>query len=127
MVVGLGVLALLVTLPHSLEDFVYGIPARFGLDVLTAGILLAAGYALHLVGMLLAARGSAWGYGINLLVGLGWLVGAVADHLSEVLYAAPYRAGLPSKVLEVGIMVVGAALAVVSALALWRNGRGELS
>ena len=89
LVVGLAVLSLLVTLPHSLEDFVYGIPERFDLDVLTAGILLAAGYAVHIIGILLAARGSPWGYGINLLVGLDWLVGAVADHLSEVLYAAP--------------------------------------
>jgi hypothetical protein len=117
-VVALAVASLLVTLPHSFEDFVAGVPGRFGLGVLAAGFLLACAYAVHVVGIALAARGSAWGYAINLLAGIGWLLGAAIDHLPEIVRPGPYRAGFPSKAFEVGIMVVAIALIFVSARAL---------
>ncbi len=123
-VVGLAVASLIVTLPHSLEDFVSGIPARFGLSVLVAGVILGFGYAVHVVGILRAAQGSPIGYAINMLIGLIWFLGAVFDHLPEVVGTGPYRAGLPSKALVVGIMVISAALAIVSARALW-SGRAK--
>lgn len=116
--VGVGVASLLVTLPHSFEDFVVGVPGRFGLSVLAAGFLLACVYAVHVVGIVLATRGSVGGYAINLLVGIGWLLGAAIDHLPEIVRSGPYRAGLPSKAFEVGIMAVAVALIVASARAL---------
>ncbi|MCA1668562.1 MAG: hypothetical protein LC793_14440 [Thermomicrobia bacterium] len=117
-VVATAVASLLVTLPHSFEDFVAGVPGRFGLSVLAAGFLLACAYAVHVVGIVLAARGSMWGSAINLLVGIGWLLSAAIDHVPEILRSGPYRAGLPSKAFEVGIMAVATALIVVSARAL---------
>ncbi len=100
-----------------------GVPADFGFTVLTAGGLLAAAYTVQVVGILLASRRVHLGYWLHLLIGLGWFFGSVLDHLDDVLLAAPYRAGPPSKVLEVGIMVVSAAIVALSALAL-RSGRG---
>ncbi|GAC1385981.1 MAG: hypothetical protein NVS4B8_10980 [Herpetosiphon sp.] len=119
-VVCIGMISLLATIPHVLEDFVAGIPARFGFSVLAAGSLLGVAYVVHVGGILLTDRSSHWGYGINLVVGLGWLLGALLDHLPDVLSSAPYRAGLPSRALEVAIMLLGAALALASGLALWQ-------
>lgn len=108
--VAVALASFLVTLPHSVEDFVSGVPARFGAGVLTGGFLLGAGYAFHAFGILLASHGRPSGYLINLLVGLGWFFGAVLDHLPDVLFSASYRAGAASKLLEVLVVFFGAAL-----------------
>lgn len=113
----------LVTLPHSVEDFVFGVPARFGVGVLTGGFLLGAGYALHALGILLASHGRSSGYIINLLVGLGWFFGAVLDHLPDVLFSTSYRTGTSSKLLEVLVMLLGAALVALSSRLLLNHRR----
>jgi len=121
--VAVSIASLFVTLPHSFEDFVAGVPADFGFTVLTAGVLLAAAYVVQVVGILLASRGLRLGYWLHLLIGLGWFLGSVLDHLDDVLLADPYRGGLLSKALAVGIMVASAAIVALSVLAL-RGGRG---
>lgn len=105
----------LVTLPHSFEDFTEGIPEEFGVGVLSGGLLLAGAYAVHALGIVLASHGRPAGYVVNLLAGLGWFFGALFDHLPDVLSSEPYRAGFPSKLLEVLIMLFGLALALLSA------------
>ncbi len=117
----------LVTLLHSVEDFVSGVPARFGVGVLTGGFVLGVGYAFHALGILLASRGRSSGYLINLLVGLGWFFGAVLDHLPDVLFSSSYRAGAPSKLLEVLIMLFGITLVALSSRLLMdhRHSRRE--
>lgn len=89
-----------------------------------AGFLLALGYLVQIVALLLAAARRLSGYLITLLVGLTWAVAATVDHLGEVLAAGPYREGIVSKGLEVGVVVLGLALAVASAVAgrrAWRS------
>jgi len=97
---------------------VYGVPQRFGLSVMTAGFLVAAGYFVHAIGMLLALKGRRAGLAILFLVGLGWTAGAAFEHLPEILQAGPYRQGTISKVAELLIIQVGLILAVLSALAI---------
>ena len=123
--VGVALASFLVTLPHSVEDFVAGVPARFGVGVLTGGFLLGLGYAVHALGILLTSHGRPSGYLINLLVGLGWFFGAVLDHLPDVLFTASYRAGVSSKLLEVLIMVFGIALAALSSRLLLQHRRSR--
>lgn len=111
-------LALLgISVAHSLEDFVYGIPARFHVSVIDAALLLGAAYIVQVGCLLLAAQRVRSGYVLTGLTGAGWAIAAAADHLGEVLTVAPYREGILSKALEVGIMVVGVLLAAASAWA----------
>ena len=119
--VAVALASFLVTLPHSVEDFVSGVPARFGVGVLTGGFLLGIGYAFHALGILLVSHRRPTGYLINLLVGLGWFFGAVLDHLPDVLFSTSYRAGAPSKLLEVLIMLFGIVLVVLSSRLLLRH------
>lgn len=114
--------SLLVTLPHSFEDFVEGVPEEFGVGVLSGGILLAALYALHALGIVLASHGRPAGYVLNLLVGAGWFFGALLDHLLDVLSSEPYRTGFPSKLLEVLVMLFGLWLIVLSGRLLLGRG-----
>jgi hypothetical protein len=111
------------TLTHAVEDFSVGIHQRFGLSLLLAAFLLSLGYAAQVAGAALSARGERRGHILNLGVALVWLLGAVFDHLGEVV-AVPtdaYRSGLLSKALEVGIMLVAAAWAGLAFAALRRQ------
>ncbi|GAC1436960.1 MAG: hypothetical protein NVSMB65_11080 [Chloroflexota bacterium] len=117
--VGLSLLSLLVTVPHSIEDFRYGIAAQFHLGLLPAAFGLAVGYAVQVTGLLLASHRQRAGYLLSLAVGLIWFGGAVLDHLHDVLATWPYRGGLISKALEVLVLLLSAAIVVAAAAALW--------
>jgi hypothetical protein len=121
----LSALSVPFTLTHAIEDFAEGIPAaRFGLPLLPAAFLLSLGYTGQVAAAALSARGDARGDALNLLLGLVWLVAASADHLGEVLFVptGAYRAGLVSKGLEVGIMLVAAGWTFTS-FSVLRTGR----
>ena len=117
-VVIISAASFLVSLPHVFEDFVYGVPQRFGLSVMTAGFFVAIGYFVQVIGMLLALKGRRAGLVVLMLVGLGWAAGAVFDHLQDVLQIGSYRQGAISKVMVVLIIQVGLILAVLSAMAI---------
>jgi hypothetical protein len=121
-VVALAALLIGVSVAHVLEDFVYGIPARFGFQVAPAAALVGLAYAGHVVLVALAAQDRTVGYLGNLAVGIFWFAAAAYDHLGEVLAAASYRAGSISKAFEVGLMLSAIALAVISLVA-WRSRR----
>ena len=120
-VVAFSLATLVVTLAHSLEDFAYGVPARFGLRVTVAAALLAAVYLIQVGATLLIVGTGArrrWALLVTLLIGLGWTVAVLADHWREILFAHPYREGLISKALEIAVAVAGACLAGSSIAAL---------
>ena len=106
-----------VSVAHLAEDFVYGVPAKFGLSVATAAVTAGFTYAAHVALIALAARGQALGYVGNVAAGAVWFLAAALDHLGEVLFASPYRAGLISKAMAVGAMAGGLNLSAVSFLA----------
>ena len=121
----LSALSVPFTLTHAIEDFSEGIPAaRFGLPLLPAAFLLSLGYAGQVAAAALSARGDARGDVLNLLLGFVWLVAATTDHLGEVLFVptAAYRAGMVSKGLEVGIILVAAGWTLTS-FSVLRAGR----
>ncbi len=114
----LSVASVLVTLPHSVEDLHYGIAARFHLGLLPAAFGLAVGYAAQMAGLVLTAQRRRAGYALSLAVGAAWFLGAVLDHLRDVLFTWPYRTGLLSKALEVLIMLLAAGIVAAAAAAL---------
>jgi len=110
----LTLLLVAATVPHAIEDFRFGEFARFGVSTTTAACALVVVYAAQGAGMLLAARGSITGFRLLAAAALVWTVGAIAIHGSEIVSSGPYRNGLESKALIVGIVVLGAATAIVS-------------
>jgi len=92
-VVGAAALMVGISMAHVLEDFVNGVPARFGVDTVPAAALVGLAYGIHVVLIGLAARDRVVGYIGNLGVGVFWLVAAASDHLGDVLFAETYRAG----------------------------------
>jgi len=115
----------LFTIPHSIEDFSYGIAQRFGFDVLTAAV----GLGVVLASQVWATAALGWrptlARGLLLAIGLVWVIGALADHIPDLL-SASWRSGAPSKGLVVGI-IVSQALTVAIAGAELRKIRSPMT
>lgn len=107
---------------HALEDFAYGVPARFGVAIAPAAVIVGLGYLAHVAIIVLAARDKAVGYFGNFAIAITWLVAAALDHPKEVLFVAPYRAGLISKSLIIGLMLTALVSSIISLLA-WKGVR----
>jgi hypothetical protein len=114
-----GLVLLGFAVAHSIEDFVYGVPhERFGIDTSPAIVLLAVALVVQVVLLLWVSRGALLAYVPNAVMGGVWTAAAALDHLGEVVSADLYRAGAFSKILEVGLMLSGLALALVALTAL---------
>ncbi|MBI3805619.1 MAG: hypothetical protein HY282_17860 [Nitrospirae bacterium] len=105
---GLGLISLagfLVTLPHAVEDFVYGVPQKYGVGLSVAGFLLAVGYFVQVYGIILLMSERPAGRWITLMIGFTWLAGASWDHLLDLFSAEPYRQGAISRTWIAGIFL----------------------
>ena len=107
---------------HLIDDFLYGIPADFGLSNEFGQFLAVVYFIVTSMLLVLAARGSRAGYIGNLGLGLFLLVADMLKHGSEGLFAGPWRSGLCSRSLAFGVMLTAAGLVVVSYIA-WQHAR----
>ena len=110
----------LFTIPHSIEDFTYGIAQRFGFSVLTAAVGLGLVFTAQVwatAALDWKARLSRW---LLFLIGLSWVFGALGDHVPDLINAS-WRSGLPSKALVVGIILSQAWVVILSGLEIWKR------
>jgi hypothetical protein len=121
-VVTAGVVVTALGAAHLIEDFLYGVPADFGLTETVAQVLAAMFFALLGGFLTLAARERPAGYLGLLGIGAFLTAADTAKHIDEILFDSPYRAGLFSKVLELALILGSLTLAVTSHLA-WRSAR----
>lgn len=103
----------LFTIPHSIEDFTNGIAQRFGLTVLTAAVGLGVPFAVQVWATAALHWRPAMARWLLLAIGLVWVVGALADHVPDLLNAT-WRTGVPSKALVVGIILSQALVMVLA-------------
>jgi hypothetical protein len=113
------IVLMLVLLPHALEDFHYGDLLRLGISLPVGIAIFVGAYALEITGIALTARGYRGGSELLGVMGAVWCIGAIAIHGHDLIFAgAEYRHGLISKLLEVAVIVLGAACAVLAVLSL---------
>ena len=110
----------LFTIPHSIEDFTYGIAQRFGFSVLPAAVGLGLVFTAQVwatAALDWKARLSRW---LLFLIGLFWVFGALGDHVPDLINVS-WRSGLPSKALVVGIILSQAWVVILSGLEIWKR------
>jgi len=110
----------LFTIPHSIEDFANGIAQRFGLSVLMAAVSLGIVLATQVWATAALGPRKMLSRSLLLLIGLFWVIGALADHIPDLLNPT-WRAGVPSKALVVGIILSQASVATLSGMELWKR------
>jgi len=114
----LSLLLFFFALPHTLEDFATGEPAKAGAPVAVLSYVIAGMFALQAMGLFWIGRQMRRGYFIHVFLGLFWPVAAGAAQLPTILSQPTYRAGFISVFYVGGMVVIGILLSTVSILAL---------
>jgi len=121
----LSLLLFLFALPHTLEDFATGEPAKAGAPVLILSYLIAGMFALQGLGLFWIGRHMRRGYWVHALLGLFWPLAAGSAQLPNILaQGLAYRAGFISVFYVGGMIVIGLLLFIASIAAL-RTGRSK--
>ena len=107
---------------HLIDDFLYGVPADFGLSNETGQVLAVIYFIITSLLLVLAAWGNKAGYIGNMVLGLFLLLADMLKHGSEGLFSGPWRSGLFSRSLAFGLMLTSIGLVVVS-YGAWRQAR----
>jgi hypothetical protein len=113
-VVVLSLALILVALPHTLEDFAQGEPAKHGavapvLAEVVAGLFALQGWALFELG-----RQQRRGYLIHAGLGVLWPLAAGSAQLPVIFTGLPYRAGFVSLFYVFGMIILGLLLLLAS-------------
>ena len=118
-VVILSLLLFFFALPHTLEDFATGEPAKAGAPVFVLAYVIAGMFALQGLGLFWIGRQMQRGYVVHAFLGLFWPVAAGAAQLPTILsQGITYRAGYISVFYVGGMIVIGILLLLASGLAL---------
>ena len=103
---------------HLIDDFLYGIPAEFGLTVRFTQVLAGIFHLQLVLIFVLTAQDRRLGYGGLLFWGLFLTLAGFLKHIPEIVKPEPYWSGWFSEMLILGLMVSGMATALSATLAL---------
>ena len=120
-VVVLSLLLFFFALPHTLEDFATGEPAKVGAPVAVLSYVIAGMFALQALGLFWIGRQMRRGYIIHAFLGLFWPIAAGSVQLPTIFSGVPYRAGFISVFYIGGMIVIGISLLLSSILVLRAN------
>lgn len=117
----LSLLLLFFTIPHTLEDFATGEPAKQGIPAPLLALVVSGLFALQGLGLYGLGQGRRWGNMLHVVIGLFWPVASGLAQVPVILTATPYRAGAISIIYVGGIIVVGALLCLSAILSLMQK------
>lgn len=117
-VVVLSLLLFFFAVPHTLEDFTLGEPARNGVPVPVLSVVIAGLFALQGLGLFELGRNRRWGYLIHTGLGIFWPLAAASAQLPVILTTHPYRAGISSLLYVFGMIACGLLLCIASLMSL---------
>jgi hypothetical protein len=104
--------------PHLIDDFLFGIPAEFGLSVHLTQVLAGVFMVIYLGIMIPLARGTK--IGLYSAMGMGGFLAlaGILKHLPLILQPGPYWSGWFSEALIMGLILTGLAVILTGMLVL---------
>lgn len=109
-VVALSFLLMFMVIPHILEDFALGEPAKNGVPEMILMGVVAGLIAVQALGLYLLGGNHRRGYFIQMGVGFIWPVLAGSAQLPAILSGQIYRSGFISIFFVIGMIVFGSLL-----------------
>jgi hypothetical protein len=109
---------------HLIDDFLYGVPADFGLSNQVAQVLAVVYFVITSWLLVLAVLGQKAGYIGNMILGLFLLTADMSKHGMEGMFWGSWRTGLFSRFLAFSVMGIGLWLAIVSYKA-WQDVKAD--
>jgi len=119
-VVFLSILLLFFSVPHTLEDFATGEPAKARVPAPVLSLVVSVVLSSQALGLYWLGQNRRSGLAVHIGIGLFWPVASGVAQLPAILSGDPYRSGLISILYVGGILVVGILLLVFS-LRAWRS------
>jgi len=113
-VVILSMLLIFFTIPHTLEDFALGEPAKNGVPAPVLATVVAGLFALQSLALFWAGQKDRRSYFIHAGLGIFWPLAAGSAQLPVILASSHYRSGFISVLYVGGMMVVGILLFLAS-------------
>lgn len=117
-IVILSVLLLFFAIPHTLEDFAGGEPAKAGVSALALAMVISTFVAAQALALYGLGRGARWSSLIHIGIGVFWPSAAGIAQLPVILTMAPYRSGVISIVYVLGMIITGMLLGLAATLSL---------
>ena len=114
----LSLLLIFVAIPHTLEDFALGEPAKNGVPFTALATVVAVLFTLQGLGLYWLGQNDRRAYFIHAGLGLFWPLAAGGAQLPTILTLQPYRSGLVSLLYVAGMLILGAMLFLSAVLAL---------
>ncbi len=117
-VVLLSILLIFFALPHTLEDFATGEPAKAGVPAAVLATVISLIFSAQALGLYWLGQKQRRGLFVHAGIGLFWPVASGFAQLPTILNGTPYRSGFISVGYVAGMIVVGLLLLVSSLVAL---------
>jgi hypothetical protein len=117
-VVVLSLLLLFFTIPHTLEDFATGEPAKAGIPAPVLSLVVSTVFFLQAMGLFWLGRGQRRGLWVHAGIGLFWPIASGFAQLPSILGETAYRSGAISVLYVAGMIAIGALLCFASIRAL---------
>lgn len=114
----LSLLLLFFTVPHTLEDFATGEPAKAGIPTPVLAIVISAIFSLQALGLFWLGQKKRRGLFVHIGIGLFWPIASGLAQVPTMLAESPYRSGAISVVYVVGMIVVGLLICLSSIVAM---------
>ncbi|NLY37267.1 MAG: hypothetical protein GX046_08555 [Tissierellia bacterium] len=110
----LSLLLMIMVIPHTLEDFALGEPAKNGIPILILQVVVALLVAVQALGLYLLGGNHRLGYFIQMGIGIIWPLLAGSAQLPAIFSSQPYRSGFSSVFFVIGMILIGALLFLAS-------------
>ena len=117
-VVVLSLILLFFTIPHTLEDFATGEPAKAGVPESLLALVVSTIFFLQALGLYWLGKGRRWGVYLHMVIGLFWPIASGMAQLPAILTDAPYRSGAISILYVVGMILGGILLFLAAVMAM---------
>lgn len=121
-VVILSLLLFFFAVPHTLEDFALGEPAKNGVPAPALALVVSGLFALQGLALFWAGQRDRRSFYIHAGLGIVWPLAAGLAQLPVILASSNYRSGFISVLYVVGIIVIGVLLFLASLQALRTGG-----
>lgn len=113
-------------IPHTLEDFATGMPAKEGIPTPLLALVISILISLQALGLFWLGQKQRKGLFVQLGVGIFWPIASGVARLPTIIAeGASYRSGLISILYVVGLIVVGILLCISSIIALRLSSRTD--
>ena len=117
-VVFFSLLLFFFTIPHTLEDFATGEPAKAGVPVPVLALVISILIALQALGLFWLGQKRRRGLFVHVGIGLFWPIASGIAQLPTILSESLYRSGFISIFYVAGMIVVGLLLCATAIIAV---------